>query len=152
MVPIVSWLIWACCIAFRCSSITSFAKSKVWEALYLKPMKRTVVRYEVVEFGSYGSKPNFLLLICTKLLTSDLLKMVKAIGRQHPKGCYRLWDPPSAPRGLGAQNSARAWLDLFGPHLFLEPGIRRDLQPLLRRTSSRRRASLKGKFRNQERW
>jgi len=45
-------------------------------------MKRTVVRYDVVEFGLYGSKPNFLLLICTKLFTSDLLKIVKAIGKE----------------------------------------------------------------------
>jgi hypothetical protein len=45
-------------------------------------MKRTVVRYGVVEFGSYGSKSIFLLLICTKLLTSDLLKIVKAIGKE----------------------------------------------------------------------
>jgi len=45
------------------------------------PVKRTVVRYGVVEFWSYGSKPKFLLLICAKLLTSYLLKIAKAIGK-----------------------------------------------------------------------
>ena len=39
-------------MAFRCSSISLFAKSKVWEALCLKPMKRTVVRPGDVDFGS----------------------------------------------------------------------------------------------------
>jgi hypothetical protein len=38
--------------------------------------------YVVVEFGSYRSKPNVLLLICTKLLTVDILKIVKAIGQE----------------------------------------------------------------------
>jgi len=57
----------------------------------LEPMKRTVVRYGVVEFGLYGSKPNFFLLICTKLLTSDLLKIVKAIGKEVS---------PAVPQGL----------------------------------------------------
>jgi hypothetical protein len=44
-------------------------------------MKRTVVRYGVLVFGSYGSKPN-LLLISTKLLTSNLLNIAKAIGKE----------------------------------------------------------------------